>query len=42
MGSEASKLVSSNELVYEWLSIKLPEEVEILKKAAQLAADFQV
>lgn len=42
MGSDATKLISSEEVVYEWLSIKLPEEVEILKKAAQLAADFQV
>lgn len=42
MGKDISKLISSDELVYEWLSIKLPEEVEILKKAAQLAADFQV
>lgn len=42
MGTDASKLISSEEVVYEWLSIKLPEEVEILKKAAQLAADFQV
>ncbi len=42
LGSDASKLVSSEELVYEWLSIKLPEEVEVLRKAAQLAADFQV
>ncbi|MFN5331791.1 MAG: aminopeptidase P family protein, partial [Bacteroidota bacterium] len=41
MGVDQKKLVSSEELVYEWLSIKLPEEVEILKKAAQLAADFQ-
>ena len=41
MGEDAKKLVSSDELVYEWLSIKLPEEVEILKKAAQLASDFQ-
>ena len=41
MGSDKNKLVSSEELVYEWLSIKLPEEVEILKKAAQLASDFQ-
>ena len=41
MGSDVNKLVSSEELVYEWLSIKLPEEVEILKKAAQLASDFQ-
>lgn len=42
LGSDASKLISSTELVYEWLSIKLPEEVEIMKKAAQLASDFQV
>lgn len=42
MGTDASKLNSSDDLVYEWLSIKLPEEVEIMKKAAQLAADFQV
>jgi Xaa-Pro dipeptidase len=41
MGTDASKLISSDELVYEWLSIKLPEEVKILKKAAQLASDFQ-
>ncbi|MBN7810133.1 aminopeptidase P family protein [Algoriphagus sp. H41] len=41
LGSDASKLVSSEELVYEWLSIKLPEEIEILTQAAQLAADFQ-
>ena len=41
MGSDASKLISSEELVYEWLSIKLPEEVEILTQAAQLASDFQ-
>lgn len=41
MGGDEKKLVSSDELVYEWLSIKLPEEVEILTKAAQLASDFQ-
>uniref|UniRef100_UPI00404816C7 M24 family metallopeptidase n=1 Tax=Algoriphagus sp. TaxID=1872435 RepID=UPI00404816C7 len=41
MGSDVNKLVSSEKLVYEWLSIKLAEEVEILKKAAQLASDFQ-
>ena len=35
-------LVSSTQLVYEWLSIKLPEEVEILRKAAQLTADWQI
>jgi len=41
MGTDVGRLISSDELVYEWLSIKLPEEVEILKKAAQLASDFQ-
>ncbi|SDS65703.1 Xaa-Pro aminopeptidase [Formosa sp. Hel1_31_208] len=35
-------LVSSTQLIYEWLSIKLPEEVEILRKAAQLTADWQI
>jgi Xaa-Pro dipeptidase len=42
LGENSDKLVSSTDLVYNWLSIKLPEEVEILKKAAQLTADFQV
>lgn len=41
LGDYSSRLVSSTDLVYEWLSIKLPEEVEILKKAAQMASDFQ-
>lgn len=41
LGAESSKLISSEELIYEWLSIKLPAEVEILKQAAQLASDFQ-
>jgi len=41
MGTDASKLISSEELVYEWLSIKLPEEVEILTQAAKMASDFQ-
>ena len=42
LGNEAKKLVSSDELVYEWLSIKIPEEVEILTKAAQLTAAWQI
>jgi Xaa-Pro aminopeptidase len=42
LGEESQKLVSSTELVYEWLSIKLPEEIEILKRAAQLTADWQI
>jgi len=41
MGEDKSKLVSSTELVYEWLSIKLPEEIDILRKAARLTADWQ-
>ncbi len=36
------KLVSSEELVYEWLSIKLPEEVEIMRKAAEITAQWEV
>jgi Xaa-Pro aminopeptidase len=42
LGSEAKKLVSSDELVYEWLSIKIPEEVEILTKAAELTSAWQI
>ncbi|MCA0132179.1 hypothetical protein [Winogradskyella alexanderae] len=42
MGASADRLVSATEVVYEWLSIKLPEEVEILKTAAQLTADWQI
>ncbi len=41
LGSEASKLISSNELVYEFLAIKLPAEVEIMTKAAQFTSDWQ-
>lgn len=42
MGKDNAKLVSSTEVVYQWLSIKLPEEVEIMRKAAQLTADWQI
>ncbi|WP_185152595.1 M24 family metallopeptidase [Fulvivirga aurantia] len=42
LGDDSGKLVPSTDLVYEWLSIKLPEEVEIMKKAAQLTADWQL
>lgn len=41
LGDAASKLVSSTDVVYKWLSIKLPEEVEIMRKAAQLTSDWQ-
>ncbi len=36
------RLVSSEDLVYEWLSIKLPEEVEIMTEAAKLTAQWQI
>jgi Xaa-Pro dipeptidase len=42
LGELSSRLVSSTDLVYEWLSIKLPAEVDILRKAAQLTSDWQV
>tara|TARA_A100000171_G_scaffold52824_1_gene73413 strand:+ start:3209 stop:4564 length:1356 start_codon:yes stop_codon:yes gene_type:complete len=42
LGAESKKLVSSTDLIYEWLSIKLPEEVEVLKKAAKLTAEWEV
>ena len=34
-------LVSSEDLIYEWLSIKLPQEIEIMRKAAELTAAWQ-
>ena len=36
------RLVSADEVVYQWLSIKLPEEVEIMRKAAELTAKWQL
>ena len=36
------KLVSSEDLVSEWLSVKLPEEVDILRKAAALTSQLEV
>lgn len=42
LGQISDRLVPSTEVVYEWLSIKLPAEVEILRKAAQLTADWQI
>jgi Xaa-Pro aminopeptidase len=41
LGAESSKLVSSEELLYEWLSIKLPAEVEIMTLAAELTSKWQ-
>jgi len=39
---QTAKLISSEELVYQWLSIKLPAEVEIMKEAAALSAKWQL
>jgi len=36
------RLVSSEQLVYEWLSIKLPAEVEIMRRAAEVTARWQI
>lgn len=38
----AGNLVSSDDLIYEWLSVKLPAEVEIMTKAAELTAKWQI
>jgi len=37
-----ARLVPSGELVHEWLSIKLPEEVEIMRRAAALTEQLEV
>jgi Xaa-Pro dipeptidase len=37
----APNLVSSEDLVIEWLSVKLPEEVEIMREAAALTARLE-
>lgn len=37
-----NRIVSSDELVYEWLSVKLPAEVDILRSAAELTAQWEV
>jgi Xaa-Pro aminopeptidase len=38
----SQKLASSDEIIYQWLSIKLPEEIEIMRKAAALTAKWQI
>lgn len=43
LGPELSgRLVSSEDLIVEWLSVKLPEEVEILRQAAALTEKLQL
>jgi Xaa-Pro aminopeptidase len=43
LGQELSeKLISSEELIYEWLSVKLDKEVEIMTRAAELTAEWEI
>ncbi len=43
LGAElASRLVSSEDLVVEWLSVKLPQEIEILRRAAALTEALEI
>lgn len=37
-----NRIVSSDELVYEWLSVKLPAEVDIMRQAAEITARWEV
>jgi Xaa-Pro aminopeptidase len=41
MQSVKNRVVSSDELVYEWLSVKTPAEVDILRQAADLTSGWQ-
>ena len=38
----SGRLVPSEDLVVEWLSVKLPQEVEILRRAAALTAELEI
>jgi Xaa-Pro aminopeptidase len=42
LGNSATTLISADELIYEWLAVKLPAEIEIMTKAAELTAQWQV
>ncbi len=42
LGSASENFVSSANLVYEWLSVKLPAEVDIMREAAELTAAWQI
>ena len=37
-----NRIVSSDELVYEWLSVKTPAEVDILRRAAEVTAQWEL
>jgi Xaa-Pro aminopeptidase len=36
------RLTTSDEIIYQWLSIKLPEEINIMRAAAALTAQWQI
>lgn len=36
------RFTSADELIIEWLSVKLPEEIEIMRKAAKLTEQLQI
>ncbi len=40
--AESDKLVSAERLIYEFLAVKLPQEVDIMTKAAKLTAQWQI
>jgi Xaa-Pro aminopeptidase len=40
--SVQKNIVSSDDLIYEWLSVKLPQEVEIMKKAAEITSQWEI
>ncbi len=43
LGAEwTPRLTSAEDLVAEWLSVKLPEEVEIMRRAAAVTSDLQI
>jgi Xaa-Pro aminopeptidase len=43
LGTEwSARLVSSEDLVVDWLSVKLPEEVEIMRRAAAVTSDLEI
>ncbi len=37
-----NQIISSEELVFEWLSVKTPAEVDILRKAAELTSKWEI
>ncbi len=41
LGNASTSLISADELIYEWLAVKLPAEIEIMTKAAELTAQWQ-